>query len=107
VLNSRIPNALVRLKSDPIIQGAILPAATAIILDRLLDPEGAGTDDEDWLVTRQTWYRTATGTEPEEEQDDEARRLLVLNACQGFAAQQRFATRTEALGDQHQAPTDD
>lgn len=107
VLNSRLPNALVRLKSDPLVQGAILPAAIALILDRLLDPEGPGTEEEEWVDDWHTWYRAATGADPDEVEDDEERRALVLSACQAFATQQRFATRTEALGDQQEVSTDD
>ncbi|KHL24802.1 hypothetical protein PK98_12960 [Croceibacterium mercuriale] len=107
VLNSRVPNALVRLKSDPLIQGAILPAAIALILDRLLDPEGPGTEDDEWVDDWLTWYRAATGIEPEERLDAEERRILVLNACQSFATQQRFATRTEGFGDQQEGSNND
>jgi hypothetical protein len=107
VLNSRLPNALVRLKSDPLLQGAILPAAIGLILDRILDPEGPGTEDEEWVDDWQTWYRAATGADPEEVEDEDERRVLVRSACQSFATQQRFATRTEALGDQQEVATDD
>lgn len=107
VLNSRVPNALVRLKSDPLIQGAILPPAIALILDRLLDPEGPGTEDEDWADDWLTWYRAATGTEPDEVQDPEERRVLVLSACQSFAAQQRFATRTDNIDARQEGSIDD
>lgn len=107
VLNSRVPNALVRLKSDPLIQGAILPAAIALILDRLLDPECSDTDEEEWVDDWLTWYRAATGTEPDDEVDPYERRALVLSACRSFAVQQRFATRTEGFGDQEGGPIDD
>ncbi|MFT8366894.1 MAG: hypothetical protein ABF623_13720 [Gluconobacter cerinus] len=108
VLNSRVPNALVRLKSDPLIQGAILPAAIVMILDKVLDPERGGAEDEDWVNDWHTWYRAATGADPEEaEEEEDMRRILVLNACKNFAAQQRFATRTEMLDELQEVPTDE
>lgn len=107
VLNSRIPSALVRLKSDPLIQGSILPAAVAKILDQVLDPEGDGTDDDEWVSDWKTWYRAATGSDAEEVEDADLRRELVLKACQSFATQQRFATRADPLDDQPEVPIHD
>lgn len=97
ILNSRIPNCLVRLKTDPLLQGAILPHAIAQILDNILNPLGDGSDEMEWVSDWKSWFRHSGGLEPEEEEDPERRRSMIDRACDSFARQQRFATRTDRL----------
>lgn len=97
ILNSRIPNCVVRLKTDPLLQGAILPNAIAQILDNVLNPVGDGSDEMEWVSDWKIWFRHSSGLEPEEEEDPERRRSMIDRACDSFARQQRFASRTDRL----------
>jgi hypothetical protein len=107
VLNSRISNVVLRLKTDPLLQGAVLPQAIAQILSQVLDPQGDGADEEEWVSDWKTWFADTTGLEAEEQEDEELRRPMVAAACKAFASQQRFATRTEAVTPLEEVPGDE
>jgi hypothetical protein len=45
-----------RIKTDPLLQGAIIPAAIGEILRCVLDPENADIDDDlDWVKDWKRW----------------------------------------------------
>jgi hypothetical protein len=62
VINNRIPGLMDRLKTDPLLQGAILPAAISQILRYVLDPgDGSVDDDIDWVRDWRQWAADLLG----------------------------------------------
>jgi hypothetical protein len=56
VVSHRIPGLIEQLKSDPFVQGAIVPHAVRQILLCILDPErGEFSDDMDWVQDWKKW----------------------------------------------------
>jgi hypothetical protein len=56
VINNQIPGLMDRLKTDPLLQGAILPAAISQILRYVLDTGDGTVDDEiDWVRDWRQW----------------------------------------------------
>src|SRR5262245_27829089 len=45
VVNNRVPGLMYRIKTEPLLQGAIVPAAIGLILRYVLDPENGAIDD--------------------------------------------------------------
>lgn len=92
-LNSRIPGAIGRLRTDPLMQGCILPVAIGILVDRVLDPESADTDDLEWVQDWRTWISDVTGQMVEEIGESEERAAAVRTICAKFAEDMKFATQ--------------
>ncbi len=95
VINNRIPGLMDRLKTDPLLQGAILPAAISQILRYVLDPTDATIDDEiDWVRDWRQWATDLVGRSLEEyvaanEDLDEVIRGLI----DAFVAGSKFVSR--------------
>lgn len=98
-LNSRIPGAIGRLRTDPLMQGCILPTAIAELVDRVLDPDSADTDDMEWVQDWLAWIEGMTGQPADPVQDVEARASIVDEVCRRFAAEMKFATQCAVAAD--------
>jgi hypothetical protein len=99
VLNNRLPGLMDRIKTDPLLQGAIIPAAIGEILRCVLDPENADIDDDlDWVQDWKRWAADILGRPIDDESIDpeevEAKRREII---EGFARMARFASRIEAV----------
>lgn len=108
VLNSRVPGLLGRLRSDPLVQGCILPAAIAIILSRVLDPESGEDDETDWVRDWKDWILETSGDEFDALEDPSERERVVERLCAAHAASIRFATLAgQALALEPEVSTDE
>ncbi len=97
VLNNRIPGLLDRIKSDPLLQGAIIPAVIGQILRNVLDPEnGALDDDQDWVQDWKQWAAIMLDRPVDDEavEPDELDRR-VKEIMLAFARKARFASRID------------
>lgn len=92
-LNRRIPGLLGRLKTDPMMQGCILPAVIAEIIDRLLDPLTVPDDSQEWAQDWLSWISELTQRDIGEVEDPASRRQTVEEICEKFAEQMRFASQ--------------
>jgi hypothetical protein len=98
-LNSRIPGAIGRLRTDPLMQGCILPVAIGTLVDRILDPESADTEDLEWVQDWRVWIGDVTGQLVEEIADPVARAEASQSICAAFARDMKFATQCAAAND--------
>lgn len=98
-LNSRMPGAIGRLRTDPLMQGCILPVAIGILVDRVLDPESADTEDLEWVKDWRVWIGDVTGQPVEEIVDPVERAAVVQGICTAFAGDMKFATKCAAASD--------
>jgi hypothetical protein len=98
ILNNRISGLMDRIKTDPLLHGAIIPAAIGEILRCVLDPENADIDDDlDWVKDWKRWAADILGRPIDDESIDpervEAKRREII---EGFVRMARFASRIEA-----------
>jgi hypothetical protein len=99
VLNNRIPGLMDRIKTDPLLQGAIIPAAVSEILRCVLDPENADVDDDiDWVQDWRRWASDILARPLDDEsidpEDVEAMRREIIDA---FSRTARFASRIDTV----------
>ncbi len=97
VLNNRVPGLIDRIKTDPLLQGAIIPAVIGQILRNVLDAEnGAIDDDQDWVQDWKQWAANILDRPLDDEalEPDELDRH-VKEIMQAFARQARFVTKIE------------
>lgn len=97
VLNNRIPGLIDRIKADPLLQGAIIPAVIGQILRNVLDPaNGAVDDDQDWVQDWKQWAANILERPVDDEalEPDELDRR-VKEIMLAFARKARFASRIE------------
>jgi len=109
VLNNRIPGLMERVKTDPLLQGAIIPIAVSEILRCILDPENADIDDElDWVQDWKRWAAEILGRPLDDEtidpEDVDALRREIIAT---FSRSARFASRIEASANDEGALRDD
>ena len=95
VLNNRIPLLSERLKSDPLIQGAIIPHAISVVLKAAMADE---VDDAiEWV---QDWRRFAAallGEELEDGMDTEELESRISTVVYKFVTRMKFAARSSAI----------
>jgi len=97
VVNNRIPGLLDRIKVEPLLQGAVIPAAIRQILRAVLDPDNGSLDDDlDWVRDWKQWASNILerdATEDIDDSDDLERRLDEI--CDRFTSTCKFATKLE------------
>jgi hypothetical protein len=97
VINNRVPGLMDRLKNDPLLQGAILPAAISEIFRRILDANRPdGNDDLDWVQDWRTWASGVLDDELGDDTDDVdelENRLDLLK--EGFASASKFVSKLD------------
>lgn len=91
VLNSRVPGLASRLRSEPLVQGLILPQALREVL-RHLPSEREDEDDHDWVDDwRKFLEHLGVPTEPDDASDEEALSQWVDDAVDRFCRVRGFA----------------
>ncbi len=97
VLNNRIPGLIDRIKTDPLLQGAVIPAVIGQILRNVLDPgNGAVDDDQEWVQDWKQWAANILDRPLDDEalEPDELDRR-VKEIMQAFARTARFVSKIE------------
>lgn len=100
VINSRVPGLASKLRSEPLIQGLILPHALREVL-RNLPSEGEDEGDYDWGDDwRKFLEQLDIPTEADDASDDEALNEWVEDAVDRFSRLKRFAELLRNEGQQ-------
>lgn len=109
VLNNRIPGLMDRIKTDPLLQGAIVPAAVRRILEHVLDAgKGEHDDDLDWVQDWKRWASIVLGRDVDEEKSDaDEIQAVVDEILRAFADGARFVSRADLRGRGEDASADD
>jgi hypothetical protein len=99
VVNNRIPGLLDRIKVEPLLQGAIIPAAIRQILRVVLDPDNGSIDDElDWVQDWKLWASNMLGKDGGEDiEDTEELERRLDELCDQFTLMCKFATKLETV----------
>jgi hypothetical protein len=102
LLNSKIPALMHRIHENPLVAGALLPAAFRIVLKHLA--HNRSEDDEDGEGWKADWMRFCSeglGVEddPEDLEDDEAREIWVDDAVRRYCETKDFVEKAK-----HMAP---
>ncbi|MCH7641247.1 hypothetical protein IID22_03560 [Patescibacteria group bacterium] len=97
IINNRIPNASVRVKSDPVFQGLILPAMVRDVLTYLFWDEECHIDEETWQVSWIEYCENLTTTDlPENGDPGELRNWMddvVTKFCNSFRLGSRLVNQ--------------
>jgi hypothetical protein len=91
-INSRIPDLAEQIKTNPLMQGAILPYAIKRVLEAALLSESVD-DSLEWV---QDWRKFASAMRGEElptDQDDETAALMIQDVVDRYVLRMKFATR--------------
>lgn len=94
VINNGIPEFLERLKSDPLIQGLILPHALREVLTFIFQSEEI-EDDAPWVEAWLDFASEVSGSAPpdlDEEEDEESVGVYIEACVRAFCDHQRFKT---------------
>lgn len=100
LLNSKIPTLMHRLHENPLLAGAILPAAFRIVLLHIAyDPS---EDDEDGAGWKADWKRfcnegLGVDDEPDDLEDDDARDQWVADAVRRYCETRTFVERARQM----------
>lgn len=100
VLNNRISDALGRIKSDPLFQGLVLPAALREVLTAIAWDEGSdeGDDGGSWKRQWLEFGQKISGTPcPGDDTDPAEIRDWIEDVAMAFAMQHELSTRITAL----------
>jgi hypothetical protein len=95
LINNRVPGLAVRIRSWPLLQGAILPHAFRVILQNLSaagEEEGDGLWGEDW---RRFLEELGVATEPDDPDDLDLRDEWIETAVKAFCDLKDFAARVQ------------
>lgn len=96
VVSNRIPGLIEQLKTEPFVQGSIIPHAVRLILLRIFDPErGDVTDDTDWVQDWKQWASEILGKAIDEDFDPNQLEERVDEIIEKFVEKSRFVTRIE------------
>jgi hypothetical protein len=100
LLNSRIPTLMHRLHENPLVAGAILPAAFRIVLLHIAS--NPSEDDEDGVGWKADWKRFCSeglnvDDEPDELEDDDARDQWVADAVRRYCETRTFVERARQM----------
>jgi hypothetical protein len=96
LLNNQIPGLRERLLSDPLLQGAILPAAMQHVLGKVL--YSSEFDDADWASDWKNFVESLCGEvfpPDDEELDEEDVSPIIENAVVAFIETKRFAEKAK------------
>ena len=109
VLNNRISGLMDRIKTDPLLQGAIIPIAVSEILRCVLVPDNADIDDElDWVQDWKRWAADILGRPLDDETiDPEDIDTIRREIIAAFSRSARFASRIEAAATDGEALPND
>jgi hypothetical protein len=98
VLNNTVPGLRDKVLTDPIFQGAILPAAMRLVLEALI--MSGEHDDAEWAADWRAFVTTLCGTgifpEPEEVPEKDEARDLIERIVSDFVDAKRFVQLARA-----------
>jgi hypothetical protein len=100
LLNSKIPTLMHRIHENPLIAGALLPAAFRIVLLHIAD--NPSEDDEDgagWKADWRRFWSEGLGVEddPEDLEDDDARDLWVDDVVRRYCETKAFVEKARQM----------
>ncbi len=96
LISHRIPSLLEKIRTDPFVQGAIVPHAVRQILVSILDPDrGEVTDDAEWVQDWKTWASDILGRSVEEDIGADIVEQRVDDIVARFAEKSRFVSRVD------------
>lgn len=95
-VNSRVPNIVEKLKSDPVLMGLIYPEVVRQIARRIWEEDSTVPEDADWLDDWKTWLEELLGRPVSKEETSEIDEIAD-DMTKDFAARHRFATVMAAL----------
>lgn len=101
LLNSKIPALMHRIHENPLVAGALLPAAFRIVLDYIADD--ASEDDEEGTGWKSDWLRfcredLGVDDDPEDlEDDDDAREKWVDQVVHNYCESRKFVERSKQM----------
>jgi hypothetical protein len=103
-LNSKMPALVHRLHENPLLAGAVLPAAFRAVLVHLV--HNLSEDDEDGAVWKTDWKRfcgEGLGVEddPEDLEDEEAREAWVADAVRRYCEAKAFVEKAKQMKPEH------
>lgn len=94
-ISSKVAGLSAKLKSDPLLQGAIYPMAFREVLLRLTDEDGPDTDLE-WFQNWSAFIKALTGYDLVEDDIDDERESFIDDAVRAFTKVHSFATKAAA-----------
>jgi hypothetical protein len=104
LLNSKMPTLMYRIHENPLVAGALLPAAFRIVLQHLA--HNPSEDDEDGAGWKSVWKRFCNeglGVEddPEDLEDDDARDLWVADVVRRYCETRAFVEKAKQMEQTH------
>ena len=100
LLNSKIPALMHRIQENPLVAGALLPAAFRIVLQHIA--YNPSEDDEDGAGWKTDWKRFCSEglrveDDPEDLEDDDARDLWVADVVRRYCETRTFAEKATQM----------
>jgi hypothetical protein len=96
LLSHRVPNFMEKIRTDPFVQGTIVPHAVRQILVAIYHPEeGETSDDAEWVQDWKRWMSEFLGTSPDEDWSPDVVERRVDDIVDRFARKWRFASRID------------
>ncbi len=98
VVNNRVPGLAAKVRTDPLLQGLILPYAFRVILQNL-NPAGDSDDDDLWGDSWRRFLRDLdVAAEAEDPDDEDSVDQWIESAVAAFADLKKFAERVHLIG---------
>jgi hypothetical protein len=100
LLNSKIPALMHRIHENPLVAGALLPAAFRIVIMHIAyNPMEDDEDGEGWKTDWKRFCRESLGVEddPEDLDDDDAREPWVADVVRRYCETRAFVEKTKQM----------
>jgi hypothetical protein len=100
LLNSRIPAVVHRISENPLVAGALLPAAFRVVLSYIAnDPSEDEEDGAGWKADWKRFCCEGLGVEddPEDLEDDDAREQWVADAVRRYCETKAFVEKARQM----------
>ncbi|WP_342725714.1 hypothetical protein AAFG07_01605 [Bradyrhizobium sp. B097] len=100
LLNSKIPALMHRIHENPLVAGAVLPAALRVVLRHIAyDPSEDDEDGDGWKADWKRFCSEGLGVEdePEELEDDEARDSWVDDLVRRYCETRAFVEKARQM----------
>jgi hypothetical protein len=100
LLNSKIPALMHRIQENPLVAGALLPAAFRIVLMHIANnPSEDDEDGDGWKADWKRFYSEGLGVEddPEDLEDDDARDLWVDDVVRRYCEAKAFVEKARQM----------
>lgn len=98
-VSNRVPGLADRIKSDPILQGLVLPQALRTIVHRLYEDDGDATWTAEWREMAESVVSEPVDWSLDPVNDHEEVAEAVERIVRKFVDGRQYATRSAALGD--------